>query len=125
MLMSLFGLLALVLVALGIYGVISHAVGLRLREFAVRLALGELPGSLARRILGQGLGLVLIASGLGIAASLLLTRYLQDLLFGVAPNDPATIAGAALLLAAVALAACYLPARRASRLEPAAVLREE
>ncbi len=69
--------------------------------------------------------LVLIASGLGTAASLLLTRYLQDLLFGVAPNDPATIAGAALLLAAVALATCYLPARRASRLEPAAVLREE
>ncbi len=125
LLMGLFGLLALILVTIGIYGVVSYAVGLRLREFAVRLALGELPGSLARRVLGQGLGLVLIASALGISASLLVTRYLADLLFGVAPNDPATIAGAALLLAAVALVACYLPARRAARLEPASVLREE
>ncbi len=125
LLMGLFGLLALILVTIGIYGVVSYAVGLRLREFAVRLALGELPGSLARRVLGQGLSLVLIASAVGISASLLVTRYLADLLFGVAPNDPATIAGAALLLAAVALVACYLPARRAARLEPASVLREE
>ncbi len=125
LLMGLFGLLALILVAIGIYGVVSYAVGLRLREFAVRLALGELPGSLARRVLGQGLALVLAASILGVSASLLLTRYLADLLFGVAPNDPVTIAGAALVLAAVALIACYLPARRAARLEPASVLREE
>ena len=125
LLMGLFGLLAIVLVAIGIYGVVSYAVGLRRREFAVRLALGEVPASLARRVLGQGLALVLIAATLGVSASLLLTRYLADLLFGVAPNDPTTIAGAALLLAAVALAACYLPARRAARLEPASVLREE
>ncbi len=125
LLMSLFGLLALILVAIGIYGVVSYAVGLRRREFAVRLALGELPVGLARRVVGQGLALVLLAAALGVSASLLLTRYLADLLFGVAPNDPATIAGAALVLGAVALAACYLPARRAARLQPASVLREE
>ncbi len=125
LLMGLFGLLALVLVAIGIYGVVSYAVGARLREFAVRLALGELPASLARRVLGQGLILVAVAAALGISASLLLTRYLADLLYGVAPNDPAAIAGAAAVLGAVALAACYLPARRAARLEPASVLREE
>ena len=86
LLMGLFGLLALILVAIGIYGVVSYAVGLRRREFAVRLALGELPAGLARRVIGQGLGLVLIAAALGGSASLLLTRYLADLLFGVAPN---------------------------------------
>ena len=125
MLMGLFGLLALILVAIGIYGVVSYAVGLRRREFAVRLALGERPAGLARRVLAQGLGLVIVAAALGVAASLVLTRYLSDLLFGVAPNDPTTLAGAALVLAVIALAACYLPARRASRLQPASVLREE
>ena len=125
LLMGLFGLLAVVLVAIGIYGVVSYSVGLRRREFAVRLALGELPEGLARRVVGQGLALVLLAAALGIAGSLLLTRYLADLLYGVAPNDPVTIGAAAFVLAAVAIAACYLPARRAAKLEPATVLREE
>lgn len=104
---------------------VSYATSFRVREFAVRLALGELPGSLSQRVLGQVLGLVAVAAALGVSASLLVTRYLADLLVGVAPNDPAAIFGAAVLLAAVALVASYLPARRASRMQPASVLREE
>jgi len=125
MLMGAFGWLALVLVAIGIYGLVSHSVGSRLREFAIRLALGEAPRRLAGRVLGQGLGLVAIASALGIMGSLLAGRYLSEILFEVNPKDPATLAAAAAILAVVALAATFFPAHRASRVNPASLLRQD
>ncbi|MCH9651380.1 MAG: ABC transporter permease [Deltaproteobacteria bacterium] len=125
LLMSLFGVLALILVTMGVYGVVSYGVGARLREFAIRLALGEDPGRLSRRVLAQGMKLVLIACFLGLAASWFLARYLDDLLFQMDPRDPLTMAGGALLLFAVALLASYLPARRAGRVEPASLLQQE
>ena len=125
LLMGIFGALALVLVALGIYGVISHSVGQRGREFAIRLALGEIPWRLTRRVLGQGFVLAALAMALGVTVSLALGRYLTELLYEVDPADPGTMAAAGALLAGIALLASYLPARRASRVAPASLLREE
>lgn len=125
LLMTLFAILALVLAALGIYGVIAQAVSQRKHEFAIRLALGEEPDALRRRLVGEGMRLVGVSLLFGAALALGLTRFLDSLLFEVQPTDPTTFAAVGLFLSAVALVACYLPARRATRTNPASALRTE
>jgi putative ABC transport system permease protein len=97
----------------------------RTREFGIRLALGEDPRQTRLRVVLGGMRLVLVSIGMGLAGSLVLTRLIAGLLYEVRPADPVTFAGIALLLAAVALLACYLPARRATRVDPALTLRSE
>ena len=125
LLMTLFGGLALLLACLGIYGVISHSVGLRDREFAIRLALGDRPHGVTLMILLQGLRLLIAGTLLGLLAASALSRFLAGRLYGVSATDPATWVAVSAVLGAVALAACYLPARRAARAEPSLLLRSE
>jgi len=124
-LLSGFALLALLLAALGIYGVMALSVAGRLGEFGVRLALGAAPGDLLRLVVGQGLGLAAVGLVLGLAGAVAVTRFLGLLLFEVSPFDPMTFGGVSAVLAAVAILACYLPARRATKADPIAVLRRE
>ncbi|HUK53871.1 MAG TPA: ABC transporter permease [Candidatus Binatia bacterium] len=124
-LLALFGVLALVLAAVGIYGVISYLVNQRTREVGIRVALGASRSEVLAMVLRQGMGLAGLGLGLGFCASLLLTRLLASLLFEVRATDLATSFAAALLLAGVALLACYLPARRAARVDPIVALRYE
>jgi putative ABC transport system permease protein len=124
MLSAFFGGLALVLAAVGLYGVVAHAVRARQTEIGLRMALGAAPSSIVRLVF-QRVG-VLIAGGLafGLAGSLWAARFVEALLFDVEARDPVTFAGAAALLVAVGVLAAWLPARRAARLDPATVLRE-
>ena len=124
-LMSVLGAVALLLTAVGVFGVISYSVSQRTREFGIRLALGEDPGRTRRGVVAGGTRLVLVAIAIGLAGSLALTRLIAGLLYEVRPADPLTFLAIALLLAAVALLACYLPARRATRVDPALALRSE
>ena len=124
-LMSVLGAVALLLTAVGVFGVISYSVSQRTREFGIRLALGEDPGRTRRGVVAGGMRLVLVAIAIGLAGSLALTRLIAGLLYEVRPADPLTFLAIALLLAAVALLACYLPARRATRVDPALALRSE
>jgi len=125
LLLTAFALLALLLAAIGIYGVMSLQVNGRLGEFGVRLALGAAPRQVLRLVLMQGLGLAAIGFGIGLAGALLLTRFLRSLLFEVEPFDPPTFALVSVVLAGVTLLACYLPALRATRADPISVLRQE
>jgi putative ABC transport system permease protein len=120
-----FAALALALAAIGIYGVISYGVGQRQREIGIRMALGARPGDVQRSVLAESARLAAAGSVAGIAGALLLTRYLQTLLYQVSATDPAVIALAACGLSVVALAAAWLPARRATRVDPAVALRGE
>ena len=124
-LLGLFGLLALALAAVGIYGVISYSVSLRTREVGIRIALGATRRDVLVMVLGQGLTLIGLGLVAGFAASLALTRFLSSLLYDVRPWDPVTSSAVAAVLAAVALAASYLPARRATRVDPMVALRYE
>jgi len=124
-LFALFAGLALALAAVGIYGVMSNAVGQRTREIGVRLALGAPPGRVLRLLLNQGLRLTFIGIGAGLLTSLALTRLMQRLLYGVSPTDPLTFVGVALLLTLTALLACWIPARRATKVDPLIALRSE
>lgn len=123
-LMTLFGGVSLVLSAIGIYGVLAFAVARRVREFGIRQALGADRRSILSLVLTQGLLTVAVGVSIGVAASLWLTRYLQPLLFDVGPRDFAVFAAVTALLVVVAGLACYLPARRATRIDPMAALRE-
>ncbi len=119
------GGLGLLLALVGVYGVVAYSASQRTHEIGVRMALGAQRGDVLKMILRQGFVLVLIGIGIGMAAALGLTRYLADLLFGIKPADPVTYGSVALLLAAVALAACYIPAQRATRVDPMIALRYE
>ena len=125
LLLSLFGGLALVLASVGIYGVISYAVAQRTREIGVRMAMGAQPADVLKMVLGNGVKLVLIAVVFGVAAALMLTRLIEGMVYGVSLRDPLIFVLVNLVMMAVALLACYAPARRAMRVDPMIALRYE
>jgi putative ABC transport system permease protein len=124
-LFALFSGMALVLASVGLYGVVAYAASQRTREFGIRMALGARSADVLKLVLGQGLKLALAGVAIGVVASLALARFLASLLFHVEPADPLTIAAVAVLLTLVALAACWLPAHRATRVTPTMALRSE
>ena len=115
----------LLLAAIGVFGVMAYSVSRRTREIGVRVALGAGSRDVLGMILGQGLRTILIGIAFGVAGSLLLTRTLQSMLFGVTATDPLTFAAVILILVMTALLACYLPARRAAKVDPVVALRYE
>ena len=125
LLLGLFGALALALASVGIYGVVSYGVAQRTREIGIRTALGAGPRDVLRLVMAQALRLAAVGILVGVAGALLLTRFLQSLLFQTPPFDPSTFAGVAALLTAVVIAACAYPARRALRVSPTVALRME
>ncbi|HEV2389004.1 MAG TPA: ABC transporter permease [Candidatus Acidoferrales bacterium] len=125
LILGMFGAMALLLAAVGIFGVISYSVSCRTHELGLRMALGATQASLLRLVLGESARLVLAGLAVGIPAALALTRFLATLLYGVRPADPATFIGVAILLVVAALAACSAPARRAMRVDPMTALRHE
>jgi putative ABC transport system permease protein len=125
LLLGIFAALGFLLALIGVYGVMSYLVGLQTREIGIRMALGAAPAQVLRRTLAHGIKLTLAGVSIGIVAGLLLTRFLSSLLFGVSYSDPLTYSAVSLLLILVAVAAIYLPARRASRIDPIEALRYE
>jgi putative ABC transport system permease protein len=124
-LLGAFAALALVLASIGLYGVLSYSVTQRTREIGLRMALGASASSVIRMIVGRGLALTGIGLGIGLVTAWAATRAMKNLLYGVAATDPLTFGSVAALLGIIALIACWAPARRASRVDPITVLREE
>ena len=124
-LLGVFAAMAMALAAIGIFGVISYSVSRRTNEIGIRVALGAQSADILKQVLGEGARLAAAGLALGLAASIIATRFLGTLLFGVKPTDPLTFATVAAILTAVALTACYLPARRATRVDPLVALRYE
>ena len=124
-LFAIFATVALVLAAIGIYGVMAHSIAQRTSEISLRMALGAQVGDVLRLVLAQSARLVAIGLGAGLVGALLLTRFLDSILFGVSSTDPTTFAAIAALMALVAAIACLVPARRAVKVAPMIVLRAE
>jgi ABC-type antimicrobial peptide transport system permease subunit len=120
-----FAVLAMILAMVGLYGLISFSVSQRTREIGIRLALGAGRSQVLRMVMAQGTRLVLVGIVIGVGAGLGLTQLMKNLLFGVSPNDPATFVAVAIVLTAVAVVACWLPARRATDVDPIEALRYE
>ena len=123
MLVSSFGLLAVIIAAVGIAGVLAFSVSARTNEIGIRMSLGASGGRVERMILGEGGILVALGLVLGVALSIFATRFIDSLLFGVTPRDPLTLIGVAALMAAIGIIACWIPARRAARIDPAITMR--
>jgi putative ABC transport system permease protein len=124
-LIAVFAAVALLMAAIGLYGVMAYSVTRRRQEIGIRVALGAQSADVLRLVVGRGLRLVALGLALGVAAALITTRLMKKLLFEVSATDPVTFAGVALLLALVALLACYIPARRATKVDPMIALRTE
>ena len=120
-----FAFVALALAAVGLYGVMSYAVSQRTKEIGIRMALGAGRGQVIRLVAGQGMIVTTAGIGIGLAGAFVVTRYLESMLFGLSPFDPPTVAGVSILLAAVAALAIYIPAHRATRVDPVVALRTE
>ena len=123
--MSAFGLIALTLAVVGVYGVMAFSIARRRREMGIRLALGADTGRIVRLVVGEGMTLVGIGLGIGLVAAMLGARALESFLYGAGAYDPVTFAVVPALLVAVALAACLVPARRAVAVDPTVTLRSE
>jgi putative ABC transport system permease protein len=124
-LMSVFAGVSLLLAVIGVYGVMSYTVAQHAREIGIRMALGAQPRSILKLVVGRGLVLVSVGVVIGVLASLGLTRFIENMLFGVTPTDPLTFAMIVALLGLVALLACLIPAQRALRVDPIVVLRHQ
>jgi predicted permease len=122
---SFYGAVALLLACIGLYGLLSYEVARRTRELGIRMALGAQRGELLRLVVGQGILLVAVGAAIGIAAAVGVLRFMSAMLYGIHANDPATFAAVAMLLIFVALLACYIPARRAAKVDPMVTLRYE
>jgi putative ABC transport system permease protein len=124
-LLGIFAAVALALTAIGVYGIMAYSVGRRTREFGIRMALGAAPADVLRVAIRGGLALIAGGAAIGIAGAWIVTRYIRSMLYGVAPRDPVTFVAAPLLLIAIGAIACYLPARRATSIDPNVALRDE